>query len=210
MNKKISTLLVDFWGVIVSESWNTFVNELSHIFSESNENITKALEKFRDDLRNWKINDDEFFKWIAKCLWWKTYTREDQDFLWTKLWNSWNTYNEDLVNVLLELKSEWYKIVLLSDSYPPLKTINIKMWYYEKFDDVILSCDIWISKTDDVKNWTTEIFEYALNKYWLKSNNVIFIDDRDKNCLIAEKRWIISILHTDNETTKKKLKKILK
>jgi HAD superfamily hydrolase (TIGR01509 family) len=44
-----------------------------------------------------------------------------------------------------------------------------------------------LSKYDDIQNETTKIFDYALKKYKIHPDEVIFIDDVEKNCIVAQK-----------------------
>jgi len=77
--------------------------------------------------------------------------------------------------------------VILSDENMPEGDKIRKIGRYDDFEDVVLSHEIGLSKYDDVVNGTSKIFRYVLKKYGLKPSEAIFIDDREANCISAQK-----------------------
>lgn len=108
------------------------------------------------------------------------------------------------------LQKQGYKCVVLSDDYAPqLQKIREACWY-DGFDDVLLSCEIGLSKHDDKTNGTTKIFSYALKKYAIKPWEAIFVDDMEKNCEVAKKLWMKTVVATSPRQTIRDIKNILK
>jgi HAD superfamily hydrolase (TIGR01509 family) len=81
---------------------------------------------------------------------------------------------------------------------------------YTLFDDVIASCKIGVSKADDVHNGTTHFFDYALTKYEVDAKNCLFIDDNERNCNVAKKLGITTIVFHDPQQIKIDVDNIIK
>ncbi len=103
---------------------------------------------------------------------------------------------EEMFDLIKRLKWLWYTCTVLSDIFPTDKKYVQDQWWYDVFDDLILSCDVWLSKSQDKNNHSQQIFEYALQKYHQDASECVFIDDRKSNCESAERAGIQSILAT--------------
>jgi FMN phosphatase YigB (HAD superfamily) len=161
-----------------------------------------------EDLREWKISEKTFWEIISKKT--NTEPHPNNKTIFSTPPHVYASLNKSIIRLIIKLKKLWYKSVLLSDEFKPQGESIKKLWRYDSFDFTILSCDIWLSKYNDVKNGTTKVFDYIIKKYKLKPQEAIFIDDRKVNCMVAEKTWIKSILAEKPTQVIRDIKKILK
>ncbi|MEX0920588.1 MAG: HAD family phosphatase [Candidatus Pacearchaeota archaeon] len=112
--------------------------------------------------------------------------------------------NKELYTYAFKLKKRGYKIAILSDQWHFSKKALLDKKKADKFDAVIVSCDVGIRKPDP------KIYNLALKKLKVKPSEAVFIDNRDWNTKPAEKLGIKTILFKNNEQTFRELEKILK
>lgn len=88
---------------------------------------------------------------------------------------------ERSATLLQKLHADGHKLYCLSnmslDTYDYLKNRE----FFGYFDDIIISAKIKMLKPD------REIFEYALNRFKLKAQQTVFIDDMERNIIPAQK-----------------------
>ncbi len=102
-------------------------------------------------------------------------------------------YND--VKPFLDKVKPNYKLGVVSDAWPSLEKVFEHVDLRSRFDSFVISTLHGVSKPDK------KIFEIALKELDLKSDEVIFVDDRAKNCAGAEAVGIKSyLLCRDNLT----------
>ena len=112
--------------------------------------------------------------------------------------------NEQVLNLAKKL-SKNYKIILLSNNFQNyIDYLNKKFKYDKIFDEVINSQKIKIIKTNP------KMFKYVLDKYKVKGEEVIFIDDIEKYLKVAAKYNIKGIQYKNYNQFKKELSNYLK
>jgi len=205
----IKYIFRDFrWTVVnldVKKHW--YVSQISKIYDTTKDEIRKSLSDPRSKLRRWEISESELWDQFSQNLGQTTHKEcltmfhKKDDILWKPY--------KSIVKFKDKLQNLWFKNIILSDEIQAQGENIRKIWRYDGFEDVILSCDIWLSKYDDVENNTTEIFDYALKKYNIQAEEVIFVDDTEKNCLAAATLWIKTVHAKDSKQVIKDLKKIL-
>lgn len=192
---KIENILFDFWGVMLPEWIINIGNQLQKIFSiDDNEILLKIFNDIRPMFRNWIIDEEQRLNTFLHELRINTYDNKALNNLWDWMVNNYRHYNYKLQSYIVKLKNKWFKCIILSDTYPPLKERLSKKWFYDIFDNIILSCDTHISKKDWIM-WTNNIFSY-LSDFWINSENSIFIDDRPENCQFAKANKFKAILYS--------------
>ncbi|HRN96843.1 MAG TPA: HAD family phosphatase [Candidatus Saccharibacteria bacterium] len=182
----IKAIIFDFFGVIRTDSYKTWLN-INHIprtgeYSE----ISK-----QSDLG--QINSSQFLEKLSK-LRKRTVTATEM--------HSGTRIDPEVIAIISELKNN-YTIAMLSNS--PADLINgiiddndLRQY----FDEIIVSGEIGMVKPNP------DIFEYTLNKLSVSPDEVIFIDDSPANTDAAEKLGIKSIQFTSAEQLKRELNKI--
>ncbi|EKD66779.1 MAG: hypothetical protein ACD_49C00009G0004 [uncultured bacterium (gcode 4)] len=192
MNKKISTVIFDYWWVI-SEKWE-LLSFLKHIEE-------KYQKELNDDIRlGWKPF------WDSACIW----SISSWDF-----WNYWSKYLEVDSKILLEeaieldgFREDVYEFAknLKKDFRLGIITNMIQNWFEtvvttyklcEVFDIMVTSYE-----TGSVKP-KIEIFEYAMKKIGVEPEECVFIDDRETNIIAAKAFWMKVIQFKDLESLKK-------
>ncbi len=101
--------------------------------------------------------------------------------------------HQEVVDYIVELKEQWYKVGLLSDMNKEREQIFMEKWRYKHFDPLFNSCHTGYSKAADEVNDTTEIYEYVLEKLQVSWERVIFIDDKLSNLTQAKKVGILTL-----------------
>lgn len=171
-------LFTDFFGVIVHDSGNEWLNE-HNLFEHKKEIFPLG------DIG--EISEDEVFNRLSKL---SGVPKQDIFDHFEKL----AILNEKTVQMLRELKKHGFKIVVLSNCYDSVLERRIKQFELEDvFDDVIISYQIGMIKP--YKN----IYEYAYKKHCQKEDEVYFMDDQETN-LEAPRQLGWTVIHFDNST----------
>ena len=111
--------------------------------------------------------------------------------------------NNELVEIIKELKNKKYKIALLSNNSLELRHKLSEDSILDLFDEIVISAEVGYQKPQP------EIFDILFKKLGLEPNEVIFIDDTFKSLEGADKIGYTPILFKDNETFEKELLNIL-
>lgn len=111
--------------------------------------------------------------------------------------------NNDLIDIIKELKKKGYKIALLSNNSIELRQKLINDEIIDLFDEIVISAEVGYQKPQP------EIFNILFKKLEVKSSEVIFIDDTLKSLEGADKIGYIPLLFKDNKSLKIKLSKLL-
>ena len=205
----IKYIFRDFWWVVATLDYkkNSHMTLIAKAYDIDRKELRKYIERPFEIFRRGEIGEQKFREMLSKNIWTKTPAAAKKVFHICP--STYAVLRKSIINFINKLKKLWYISVLLSDVYPPTKQITKKLWRYDDFDKLILSCDIGLSKFDDVTNWTTKIFDYALKKYNVQPDEALFIDDLEKNCLIAQKAWMKTLIVESPRQTVRDLKKIL-
>jgi putative hydrolase of the HAD superfamily len=112
--------------------------------------------------------------------------------------------NKKLYKFAFQLKEKGYKISILSDQWYVSKKSHklIDQNLIEKFDLVILSCDVGLRKPNP------KIYRVVLKKLKLPAKNCLFIDNQSWNIKPAKKLGMKTILFKNNKQLFKQLSKL--
>jgi len=138
----------------------------------------------------------------------------------------WQQRNPELADKIAEVMAEWEKILTLKkDSLEILKStaeknynlyilsnfhqlafdyISSKYDFFKYFDGRVISADVNLIKPE------AEIYDHLLNKFNLKAEETLFIDDSKANIEAALKKGIRVIHFKDAESLDEELKLYLK
>jgi FMN phosphatase YigB (HAD superfamily) len=202
---KIKYIFRDFrWTVTKLDTKKYgYVSGLSKIYKLPKNEIHSALTEPICKFRRWDITEDKFWKELSKNLNAPIPDWKSKFFLFNTPAQEYAEQYKSVINFIHKLKSFWYKNIILSDDYKPQVKKLKEIWRYKPFDSIVVSCDVGFSKRDDITNGTTQIFDYTLKKYWINSDECIFVDDKEANCIVAEKAWIKSVVfHSPRQAIK--------
>lgn len=169
----IKNIIFDLGNVIFE---NPDINTLQHF----NQNIEecKILKEYIFGSPQWKmldkglINNDEAIEIIQKKVP-KKYSHLIKTIMHE--WYRFISINEDSVKIVKELKEKKYKIYVLSNM--AIETYE----YLKKFDFFKLCDGIVISSYEKLVKPDKEIFVTLLQRYKIKAEECLFIDDDDTN-----------------------------
>ena len=117
---------------------------------------------------------------------------------------------KSMISFVRKLQKMWYICIILSDDNSSSVAKIREKWRYDIFDDILVSCEIGLSKYDDRIQGTTKIFTYATKKYKAHPKDVLFVDDTAENCVVAEKLGIKTVVAQGPRQTIRTIKKLLK
>ncbi|MCF7835024.1 HAD-IA family hydrolase [Candidatus Gracilibacteria bacterium] len=206
----IKYIFRDFRGTIMKLDTKKYghVTQISNIYNIPKNEIRKAVEKPLAKMRRGEITEKNFRKEFSKNIN-KPILKDCSKIFHTPV-ELYSKPYKNIINLILKLKKLGYKNIILSDDFKA-QTKNVKKTGLHKyFDDKILSCEVGLSKFDDTVNGTTKIFEYALKKYGIQGSEAVFVDDLEKNCIVANKLGIKTIVAQNSKQTIRDLKNILK
>ncbi len=206
--KGIKYILRDFgWVVIRWKYQQKIFHKTSKLYKIPLEQMTPVLSPYINKLRRWEISEKALRKNFCKQIQKPIHSQTNQILHQTV---SKSILNHSIINLVKKLSKIWYKNMVLSDTVKSHKNYIKQKWRYKDFDNLVFSCDIWLSKRDDIQNSTTKFFDYVLKKYKIKPEEAIFIDDKEDNCKVANQLSIKTITAQNTRQTIKDLKKRLK
>jgi epoxide hydrolase-like predicted phosphatase len=96
---------------------------------------------------------------------------------------------DDNVRLLPELKKQGFRVFYLTNFHlDTFETVKNDYYFFRYFDGGVVSADIKLSKPD------VRIYRYILNKYSLKPEECLYIDDVEENITAAESAGIQSLM----------------
>jgi putative hydrolase of the HAD superfamily len=182
-NPDITTLIFDFGGVIINLDLPLCIRNLKSIGAVD---ADKYLSNFGQSgfFLQWEkgeINIEQFRNEIRRISD-KTITDEEIDEAWCSFLQD---IPQERIDLLVKLKSE-YRLLLLSNSNPlhiEVSAVNeFRKYGYELsdlFDRCYISYELGLTKPDPA------IFKHILDDLSLKPEECLFLDDGEKNILIA-------------------------
>ena len=112
-----------------------------------------------------------------------------------KNWHEMHIPMKESIKLLKYLKNSGYHIFFLSNYHKnAFKVIFNKFDFIREVDGQVISCDVKLLKPEEL------IYEILLNKYNLKPQECIFIDDSIENIKVADKLGIHGICFKDAES----------
>ena len=108
------------------------------------------------------------------------------------IWHSFMTPLDGAEEFLRKVKSNGYGVYILSNASEDFYTYFTRHFDLDFFDGYVVSADIHIIKPDE------RIYRYLLEKYDLKAEECLFIDDRQDNVDGAESVGIKGFLFRNN------------
>jgi|Deesub1362B_J571_1020462.scaffolds.fasta_scaffold00070_71 putative hydrolase of the HAD superfamily len=193
----IKGIVFDIGGVLFTNGTEEAVRRISKKF-KIDEKLVK--EVFQGDLgekyRKGKISREEFWK-SAKKIWGESINTEEA----SKIWHESYKPHEEIFELLEELRKKGYKMFFLSDSTEERNEyLQENYGFLKYFEDGVFSHEVKMKKPE------RRIYELLLRKTGLKTEELLFIDDKEE-FLEPAKKLGMKVLHFE---TPKKLKEDLK
>lgn len=110
--------------------------------------------------------------------------------------------NQELVEIIRNLKNKNYKIGLLSNNYVELRQEIQDLGLSDLFNTIVISAEVCFYKPQP------EIFQILFDKLNVKNEEVVFIDDNQSSLVGASDIGYTPILFTSNEKLLEDFKKL--
>ena len=110
--------------------------------------------------------------------------------------------NQELIEIIKNLKNKSYIIGLLSNNYVELRQEIEELGLTSLFDVIVISAEVGFYKPQP------EIFQILFDKLNLKSDEVAFVDDTPNSLFGAKEIGYAPILFTSNDNLKEDLEKL--
>lgn len=191
----IKTIIFDNGGVLVEDAWFEFVQNLEKKYGHKPGGITEKINSKEKLATRGEVTFYELMDYIAQILG----SDEDLKHIYKPF-----DLKPEMVNLVKKISTQ-YEVALLTNEISSFLHDN-DTWHMENIfgENIFRSSEIGFGKPDP------EIYEYVLNKLNRKPEEIVFIDDREKNLVPARTMGINVIQFKSLEELKIELKEILK
>ena len=200
----IKGILFDVGGVLISiDGYDPY----SRVAEFYNVDLEKAKKAFRKNIAllgiQYQGEDMEKQMWLSIAKELSSDTTEIPEHILGSDFTSRMQKNEKLLDILPKLKDQGLILGILSDVNPIHKAMLSEI--YNNFDkqNVILSCDTGFRK------YQKEAFEEALKAMNISANEILFVDDSEKNIEMAESLGFKTIKAENEEQIISELEKAI-
>jgi len=194
----ITHIFFDYFGIIIPEWEANEVENWAKVLWISEDELRQIIHPYWHHINKGEISTKEFWESISNEL--SIKINKDPDQLFVDTVKNINIYPQ-MIDFVQELKQLKYNCIVLSDIFKPDEDFFREKWRYDVFDDLILSCEVGLSKLEDQEQNTSKIFEFALKKHWVRWENCLFVDDREENCKSAKRAGFHTVCVKNNPNT---------
>jgi putative hydrolase of the HAD superfamily len=199
MNKsKITHLFVDIGGVLLTNGWDRYSRKLAatqfHLdWDDFEDRHRAAFEIFEVG----KITLEEYLNLVVFYKKRKFTRVQFRRFIFEQ-----SKPFPEMIDLIRDLKAKYgLKVVIVSNEAKEINDYRVKKFKLRSFVDVLIS-----SSNVHLRKPEVEIYHMALSISLAQPDQVIYIENTPIFVEIAESLGIKSILHTDCDSTSKKLK----
>lgn len=199
--KKISTLLIDVGGVLLTNGWDresrTLAAETFGLdLAEMNERHSLTFDTYELG----KISLEEYLNRVVFYKKRKFTQEEFQKFMMSR-----SKPFPEMIELIRTLKEKYkLKVGVLSNEGRELTEYRVKKFKLNGFVDFFVSsCFVHLKKPDP------QIYQMAVDLSQTPQNKILYIDDRVFFVEIAEKLGLQSLHHVDYPTTVSKLQRFI-
>lgn len=193
----IKSIIFDLGGVILTHKVEMTMKSLAETFQIDEEKSINLFKKFEDDWVTGKITGEQLVNNFKKEFKSKQPLKKILKH-WVDLYNERTNLNEDLIDFIDKLRRK-YKIYLLTNTTDIHHNLNSTRGIFEHFDRVFPSFIVGKRKPN------SDFYEHVLEEIQLKSQECIFIDDREENLKVPKSLGMKTILFKDNKNFTKAL-----
>ena len=191
----IKAIAVDFGGVYFNFDHEKYMEEMAKLSDIKPEIVEKILLKKIFHLHVKRITEKYFLNYFCKCV-----GKKINHSLLKNIFEKSNKPNKPVIDMIKKL-SKNYHIALLTNNTVALDRLNKKYNFYDEFDFLMSSHMVRMQKP--YKN----IYKLLIRRAKCKPNEIIFIDDKNRNLIPAKKLGINTIIFKNVTQLKEDLKK---
>ncbi len=196
----IKAVIFDFGGVIVNDTDQITFKEISERFNIKYSLAASIASELAKAYQIKNIPEKGFWKEFAKRV--GRDLPQGCENLWADTHNQNSKENFEVKEVISKLKSNGYKLAVLSNTILPHAEYNRKQKRYKGFDAVTLSCEVGLRKPGK------EIYLMVTGKIGIPPENCVYVDDKSENLAPARKVGMKTILFKNAQQLKKDLMKL--
>ena len=199
----IKNIIFDIGNVLGKFRWDELLEELQ-ITGETFEQVANATvrnSKWWNEFDRSVLSDEEIIAGCVACA--STYEKEIRLLFenCAKFVREYS-YSKDWI---VQLKQEGYKVYLLSNyAKTAFEGIKNNFQFYPMVDGEVISYQVHLIKPD------VRIYQTLLEKYSLKAEECVFLDDREENIEAAKTLGFHGIVFTSKEEAEVELEEIIK
>ncbi len=196
----IDTLIFDAGNVLLRVENELIRKDISNTLRINPRIVSNAWNKLIPKHGAGKISEKEFWDKFFKLT--NTQKRKiPKDLLVREYQKRFTTYDEVLA-IVSNLKSNNYKLGIISDTIPSHANLLEKNDIFKPFDVVLLSYKIGLRRPDP------KLFQMALQRLKSKPENSVFIDDVLKNINIINKLGLTGVVYENPKQLRLTLEKM--
>ncbi|MBI3190971.1 HAD family phosphatase [archaeon] len=191
----IKVIAIDLGGVYFKWDYDVYPSEISKVSGINKHTVKRILNKKIRDVHVKRMSEKNYWKYFCKSI------GKDIDYkIYRKITLSQYKPNRAVINIVKRLKKH-YKITLLANQTPILDKIDSKYKLYKDFDFNLSSHIVKMQKP--YKN----IYRLLVKKSKCRPEEILFIDDKNRNLKPAKELGINTILFKNATQLKKDLGK---
>jgi len=199
---KIKAYVFDLGGVVLTHKKEVTLKILAKIFNKDLQEISNFYKTLEDDWVTGKIKDKEVV-YRFKTRFSSNQSIDEILNTWEKHYEKITKVNKEVLQLVDDLRTQGYKVYLLSDTTDLHHRLNLKRDLFDHFDQVFASF------IEGKRKTKTDFFEHFLEQTGLEPIECFFIDDRKENLKIARQVGMHSILFKNYQDLSNTLKRYL-
>jgi len=170
----IKGIVFDLDGVFFLNGTENFIKNVNERFNVSKDDAIQCYKK-SDEMNKFyktgKWNGNQYWTWFIKKL--EIDSTKDELL---ELLSEGYAINKQALNLCRKLRIKGYKTLICSNNFPErIEILNRKFNFLKEFNIRIFSFEVGFLKPDE------KIFKILCDNSKLKSNEIFFADDNEKN-----------------------------
>lgn len=183
----IKTVIFDYDGVVKkSQKLSLDIADLYKISVEECEKFSPQLKLIIEKFDKGLIAEEKFWMEFSDAL--GKAVPEKCEEKARKMYKDKFVFFPEVIGLIEKLKSEGFRLSILSNMFPYQAEIIKENNGYALFDDVFISCERGIKKPN------LEFYELVIREMNVSPQECLFIDDKEENLLPAEKLGMKTVL----------------
>jgi len=180
----IKNIIFDNGGVFVEDSWLLYQERLKELYGNQYEEIISQVYPVTREAVVGKMSFQSFKEKLAELV---RNPEEIPQFLIPR------SVDREMADYALKLKSD-YHLILLTNDISSFRADN-QVWHLENIfgDDMFCSSEMGVAKP------SPGAFEYVLKSKNLQPSECLFVDDKERNVLVAQQLGIYGIVFSSKE-----------
>ena len=194
MKSEIATVIFDCGQVITHRQNKDIARAMADLLGIPWEDFPRAYVSVRGEYDRGSLDALTYWGMVA-APYGKPVDRELAGRLAVLDMDSWFSINIEVVDTIIRLKNEGYRLLILSNMnwegkermFGPARIVQDRDWI-AAFDEILLSCDLGLIKPEP------EIYRICLEKARAEPERCLFIDDMPGNIAAAQAAGMRTIL----------------